>query len=414
VRPGPKLATTNRARILVIESNEDGTVGGSHQALFDLVVGLDKDSFEPIVLFYQHNVFVEKLRARGIEVVLFELSPRVKGLRGPAGLIGKAIKFGKDVVRCRRELQRLRIKVLHMNNSPSIGNDNWLPAARSLGIPCLVTSMGNATRADRLIHRWLSRQFDVYLAISRHVAQTLRMQGVDSNRIELIYLGVDFESLRDRVKRPRDAVRKDLGVQPNHILLLMVGNIREWKGQREVIAALRLLPERVRARVRVCFAGATARADADYESVVKSEVVRSGLEECVSFLGARSDVPELLSAADIAIHASISPEPFGLVVPEAMGLGCAVIAASTGGPAEVVAPGTGLLCDPAHPEQYARAIEHLVQDAELRRAIGAAAPARAAIFSIERNIEETSRVYHRLLAASKSRLPLTRAKLPVA
>jgi glycosyltransferase involved in cell wall biosynthesis len=376
-------------------------VGGSHQALFDLVVGVDQASFEPIVLFYQDNVFVERLRARGIEVVLFELIRRKPGIKGPAGVISKAINFGRDVVRCRRELRRLRIDLLHLNNSPTIGNDNWLPAARLIGIPCVVTSMGNATRPDRLIHRWLSRQFDLYLAISHHVAHTLRVQGVDSSRIELIYLGVDFDALRKRVQRSRETVRRELGVGPNQILMLMVGNIREWKGQREVIAALRLLPQQIRTRLRVCFAGATAHSDAEYESELRAEVTRGGLEECVSFLGSRSDVPELLCAADIAVHASISPEPFGLVVPEAMGLGCAVIAASTGGPAEVVVPGTGLLCDPAHPEQYAAAIEQLVQDTELRRAIGAAAPGRAALFSIERNIEGTSHVYRRLLNARK-------------
>jgi glycosyltransferase involved in cell wall biosynthesis len=82
-----------------------------------------------------------------------------------------------------------------------------------------------------------------------------------------------------------------------------------------------------------------------------------------------------------------------------MGLGCAVIAASTGGPAEVIVPGTGILADPAHPEEYARALEQLVLDAELRRAIGAAAPARASLFNIELNIEGTSRAYRRVLKA---------------
>jgi glycosyltransferase involved in cell wall biosynthesis len=300
-------------------------------------------------------------------------------------------------------LRRFRIDLLHLNNSPTIGNDSWLPAARSLGIPCVVTSMGNATRPERFIHRWLVRQFDLYFAISRHVASTLRAQGVNPNRIELIYLGVDFNSLRSRVLRSRQEVRNELLVRDDQILAVMVGNIRAWKGQREVIAALRLLPEHVRTRLRVCFAGATARADADYEDELRAEVARGGLEECVSFLGSRTDVPELLGAADIAVHASISPEPFGLVVPEAMGLGCAVIAASAGGPVEVIVPGTGMLCDPTHPEEYARALEQLVQDDSLRKALAAAAPARAALFSIERNIEGTSRAYRKVLEASKGR-----------
>lgn len=390
---------SRRARVLIVESNEDGTVGGSHQALFDLVVGVDRASFEPIVLFHEDNVFVNRLRHHGVEVVLFGGFAR-KG-QASGGFMTKLTRFVSDVFRCRAELRRLRIDLLHLNNSPKTGNDNWLLAARSRRIPCIVTAMGDVGRPSRLIHRWLYRRFDLYLAVSRHVADTLREQGVDPDKIEVIYLGVDFDSLRKRVVRTRQAVRDELGAGANRLLVLMVGNIRAWKGQREVIAALRLLPLDIRDQLRVCFAGATASMDAWYEAELRAEVARAGLDDCVVFLGHRSDVPDLYSAADIAVHASTSPEPFGLVVPEAMALHCAVIAAASGGPTEVIVPGTGILCDPSRPAEYARALEELVRDDELRAAISAAAPARAALFSIERNIEETSRAYRRALKERK-------------
>jgi glycosyltransferase involved in cell wall biosynthesis len=397
--PGAAGAPVRRpTRVLVIESNRDGTVGGSHQALFDLVVGVDRASFEPVVLFYQDNVFVTRLRARGIEVVLFDkFARREPTTQVSRGLVGKLMRLAADVLQCRQELRRLRIDLLHLNNSPKIGNDNWLPAARLLGIPCVVTAMGNTDRPSRLIHRWLYRRFDVYLAISRYIANAVREQGVNPERIQLNYLGVDFDSLRARVVRSRESVRAELGVRQDQRLVLMVGNIRPWKGQREVIAALRMLPEQTRSRMRLCFAGATAIEDAQYEAELREEIAAGGLEACVKFLGPRSDVPDLYSAADIAVHASTTPEPFGLVVPEAMALSCAVIAASSGGPAEVIVPGTGVLCNPARPEEYARALEQLVWDDVLRDAIAAAAPARAALFGIERNVEGTSRAYRRAL-----------------
>jgi glycosyltransferase involved in cell wall biosynthesis len=386
------------ARILIIESNEDGTVGGSHQALFDLATRVDRAQFEPIVLFNQDNVFVGRLRARGVEVVLFdEILRREREINKSGRLTAKLFGFGAAVMRRRRELQRLRIDLLHLNNSPAVGSDDWLPAARLLGIPCVVTVMGDGGRPRRMIHRWLYRRFDLYLAISRYIAGVLRNNGVDPRRIELVYLGVDFETLRARMVRSRDSVRRELGVAPDQLLVLMVGNIRAWKGQREVIAALRLLPATVRGRLRVCFAGATASVDSTYEAQLRDEIEAGSLGECVSFLGSRSDVADLYSAADIAVHASTTPEPFGLVVPEAMALNCAVIAASSGGPAEVIAPGTGFLCDPLRPAEYAQALEQLVLDEPLRRAIAAAGPAQAAQFSIERTVQGTERVYQRAL-----------------
>jgi glycosyltransferase involved in cell wall biosynthesis len=384
------------ARILIVESNQDGTVGGSYQALFDLAARVDRARFEPIVLFYQDNVFVSRLRARGIEVVLFdEIARKEREINKSGRRVTKLLGFGTAVLRRRRELRRLRIDLLHLNNSPRIGSDDWLPAARLIGIPCVVTAMGDAGPPRRRIHRWLYRRFDLYLAISRYVAGVLRQQGVDPNRIELVYLGVDFEALRARVVRSREAVRSELGVAPDQLLVLMVGNIRAWKGQREVIAALRLLPATVLARLRLCFAGATASVDTQYAAELREEIAAGALGDCVSFLGSRTDVADLYRAADIAVHASTTPEPFGLVVPEAMALNCAVIAASSGGPAEVITPGTGFLCDPSTPEEYARALEQLVRDDSLRRSIAAAGPARAEQFSIERNVEGTQRVYER-------------------
>jgi glycosyltransferase involved in cell wall biosynthesis len=229
------------------------------------------------------------------------------------------------------------------------------------------------------------------------MADMLRKQNVNPDRIHIVYLGVDFDALHSRVRRTREAVRSEFGLTRGQILVLMVGNIRPWKGQHVLIEALRMLPQATLARIHVCFAGATAKDQANYETELRDQVGTAGLGNCVTFLGARTDTADLYNAADIAVHASTSPEPFGLVVPEAMALGCAVVASSFGGPAEVIVPGTGILCDPARPEDYARALEQLVTDEPLRQAIIAAAPARAALFSIERTIDGTVRLYERAL-----------------
>jgi glycosyltransferase involved in cell wall biosynthesis len=382
----------------MVESNQDGTVGGSYQALFDLATRIDRAQFEPIAMFYRNNVFASRLRAEGVEVVLFdEIVQKERVTFESGGRIAKLFGLGSAVLRRWRLLRGLRIDLLHLNNSPGIGNDDWLPAARLLGIPCVASAMGDTRPSRRRIHQWLFRCFDLYIPVSHYMAEVLRKEGVDPSRIMVVHLGVDPIGLRARVARSREAVRAELGVASDQLLVVMVGNLREWKGQREVIAALRLLGENVRARLRVCFAGATASIDAGYERELRDAVAGGGLGDCVGFLGSRTDVADLYAAADIAVHASITPEPFGLVVPEAMALNCAVIAASSGGPAEVITPGTGLLCDPRVPRQYADALERLVRDESLRRAIAAAGPARAAIFSVQRTVEGTQRVYQRAL-----------------
>ena len=109
-------------------------------------------------------------------------------------------------------------------------------------------------------------------------------------------------------------------------------------------------------------------------------------------------VSDLVNAADLAIHASVKPEPFGLVVVEAMALGKPVIGASTGGPAEVLTPECGITHDVQDPGELARALTRLVNDPAERARLGANALLRVEEFSVRRTIEGTERVYHRFLA----------------
>jgi glycosyltransferase involved in cell wall biosynthesis len=177
----------------------------------------------------------------------------------------------------------------------------------------------------------------------------------------------------------------------------MVGNIREWKGQHVVLAALERLAPSIRDRLHVMFIGAATPSDEPFRQALDATVKRAGLERVVSFLGARLDVPDLVNAADLAIHASVKPEPFGLVVVEAMALGKPVIGASTGGPAEVLTPDCGITHDVRDPGQLARALTRLIEDPGARARLGANALVRVEEFTVRRTVEGTERVYQRFL-----------------
>jgi len=71
------------------------------------------------------------------------------------------------------------------------------------------------------------------------------------------------------------------------------------------------------------------------------------------------------------VHSAVEPEPFGLVVVEAMLAGRAVVAAAAGGPAEIVEDGvTGLLTPPGDAEGLAAAVDRLLDDDALRARLG--------------------------------------------
>jgi len=385
-----------RRRVLYVEFNEDGTVGGSHQAVFDLVRHLPSDRYEPVVLYYVENPFADRLRARGVQVIIAEPRAREKAVYENGGRMSRLAQVLKGVWWRRQLLRRERIDVVHLNGSPFIGGDDWLPAARLAGIPCVVTALSIIPSTHGPVHRMLARHFDQVIAISGAVEAGLLAVGIPATRMCRVYLGVDIADLHARVVTPRADVRWSLGVDDVTVLVTMVGNIRRWKGQHVVLAALAALPDAVRSRLRVMFAGAVS-ADAErYAAELRTTVDAEGLGSVVTFLGGRTDVPDLLAASDVAIHASIDPEPFGLVVPEAMALGNAVIAAAAGGPVEILTPTTGLLFDTAHPGELAAHLTSLVEDASRRRSLAERAPARAEHFSIERHVAGNLAVYDAL------------------
>ena len=111
---------------------------------------------------------------------------------------------------------------------------------------------------------------------------------------------------------------------------------------------------------------------------LKSMARRLGISEKVGFTGLVEEPAAALRALDIVVHASTQPEPFGLVVAEAMACGRAVIASLAGGVTEIIdPPANGLAYAPGDAAALAENIERVVIDRDLRAQLGIASRAAA-------------------------------------
>src|SRR5689334_6175241 len=155
-------------RVLLIEPNDDLTVGGSYQVLYDLSRQFDRQRYEPVALFNRDNVFVGRLQAAGVEVhVLDEPWTRERRALTSGHRVRQAAMFVEAVGRRVRFLRRHRIALVHVNGTPQTGHDDWLPAARMLRIPAIATCAGNLQFDVRSrIERRLMRSFDRVLPVS--------------------------------------------------------------------------------------------------------------------------------------------------------------------------------------------------------------------------------------------------------
>ena len=386
-------------RILYVETNEDDTVGGSHQAMFDLARNLDRNDFEPHVLFYQNNVFADRLRQLGISVHSYERERMAeRAEHRPGRRVARLLEVGRAIRRRLVTIRRLGIDLVHLNNHPCYGCEDWLPACKLARIPCVVNTMGEPGPDSAWHRRLLVRHYDRVIAISQFMCeQTVRNHGIARERIATISLSLDAEAYRARVRRSPADVRRELRLDDDRLLCVMVGNIRHWKGQHVVLRSLVHLSASVRERLQVVFIGATSPEDVEYGAELEETIDREGLRETVRFLGWRQDTPDYVNAADICIHASVSPEPFGLVILEAMVLGRPLIASNRGGPAEIITPGCGLLFDADRPVELADHLATLAGDPGLRQCFGLMAQRRAAEFSLPANVAANVEVYRSVL-----------------
>jgi glycosyltransferase involved in cell wall biosynthesis len=156
--------------------------------------------------------------------------------------------------------------------------------------------------------------------------------------------------------------------------MAVFGRLHAWKGQHIAIDALAQLP----ADCQLWIVGGPLFGEHDFEAQLHAQVERHGLVPRVRFLGFRHDVPALMKAADVVVHASTLPEPFGRVLVEGMLAGRPVIATAAGGVAEIITDGeTGRLVPCADAGAMARAVSALRADPAHAAAIAAAGNQRA-------------------------------------
>ncbi len=154
--------------------------------------------------------------------------------------------------------------------------------------------------------------------------------------VELIPLAVTEESFESL---PRKGELKNIG---------HAGRICPWKGVHLLIEAvdeLRRSDSALYAQLQFHICGRSMTADdQSYEKELKETVQRLGLRDKVTFHGFRADMHQFYREMDLLIHSSTIPEPFGLVVGEAMASNLLVLSSARGGVRELIDEGQTAFC----------------------------------------------------------------------
>ena len=181
------------------------------------------------------------------------------------------------------------------------------------------------------------------------------------DKAEIIYPGSDISAIDQQLENTDQInhYRQEFNQNDTPIIGIF-GRISHWKGQDIFLKALSNVQN-----VQGVIVGGAHFDEDNYLQTLKNFTAENNLQNRVKFIGHINDVPCAMAACDIIVHASTQPEPFGLVIVEAMLTGRPVIVSNAGGAKEIMLDNeTGSLTPPSDEEALTLAIQKILGDPE--------------------------------------------------
>lgn len=382
-------------RILYVQGP---TGGGSTISLYELVKGLDRVRYEPVILFMHNNQYTDNFDRLGIRTLTLDGTEYSKKLDSYVKKLFRLFIYDIPLaLSIARLIKKERIDLVHHNTA----FDRVIMMAAGIAGTSHVCHFRNFQRRVPLLSRLLKPLVDATLYTTQAIADHYIKQGSGVARHAVVYEPIDIE----RFSNPRDAVsiRREFSVSNDAYLISNIGRITSWKGQHYFLQALAGVITHF-PKIKVLVVGTPADSDKDkqYLEFLHNIVEASSLQNHVVFTGNRNDIPEIMAASDIVVHSACLPEPFGLVIAEAMAAGTPVIATRGGGTPEIIEDGvTGLLVAMNSADSIQQAIQNLLASPELRKHMSV--KARELVgqrFSIAQHVAKVQNIYEAIFAKS--------------
>lgn len=367
----------------VIHIISDHDIGGAGRYLLTLVGSCDRAAWRIKVICPPDGQLAAELRRLGIAIIPLPDSDRSFSVQSLRQLIGV--------------LRRERPDIVHTHASLS-----GRIAARLAGVPVVIMTrhtIGSETvpgAARRFANRLIATRFtDAIIAVSDATERVLVAQGVPARLVRVIRNGTDIRSAGPTVDPM--ALRAEFGLASGP-LIGVIARLSPEKGHEVLLQAMpAVLAQHPDAQCLLVGAGIA-------EERLRAEVQRLGLAGTVIFAGYRADVAAITPLLTLLVLPSHS-EALGLVLLETMARGVPVVATRVGGVPEVITSGRdGLLVPPGDPTTMAEAINSLLNNPPLARALGEAGRRTVSErFDAARNTAAVTELYAELIARKQAR-----------
>jgi len=186
-------------------------------------------------------------------------------------------------------------------------------------------------------------------------------------RVSVVMNGVDINLFRPG--RDGSALRDELGIPEDHLVIGNVGRITPWKGQHLLIEAFSRIADNI-PQATLLLVGSPVFDNHQYEQRLRAMTTEFGLTDRIKFAGYRHDLPEVLGAMDLFAFTSIEKDTSPLALLSAMAAGLPIVAFNIDGVRELIDTDDQLLRVPVGSvDDLAAALDKLTADEELRLAL---------------------------------------------
>lgn len=195
---------------------------------------------------------------------------------------------------------------------------------------CTAHSNNEGGKLRMLLYRLTNNLADLNTNVSYEATKSFEIKkAVPIGTMKTIYNGINLDKYFFK-NEAKLKIKEELGISDNEKILLAVGRFDKAKDYPNLLNAISIIKEEGKYNFKLLIAG-----EGYLKTEIEAIITTLKLEENVILLGYRSDIPDLMSAADIFLISSIY-EGFGLVVAEAMACNCFVIATDCGGVVEIL------------------------------------------------------------------------------
>jgi glycosyltransferase involved in cell wall biosynthesis len=341
------------ARVLLVTAA--GERGGAEVTIERIARHLDADRFSPVLAAPADSALLDGWRAAGFDAVGVPPVTRLRSIAQTRRTVAALASIAAD-----RD-----VAIVHSHGmAAQLHAGLAARRARRAHIAHGQDMFDASVTRNGLLHRIaLAVPRDVTIACSSAVARSLGRRG-EAGRCEVIPNPVET-----------DIVEPIAHAGP---LVVWCGRLQRWKGVHLFLRMARqILDQHPAARFAVV-GGSLFGMEPQYPAELKRLAVELGIDAVTEFVGQVADSRPWMRASVVLVHSSERPEPFGLVMAEAMVQERPVVAFDAGGASEIIVDGkTGRLVRSGDVDALARAVNDLLGNAEAAAAMGAAGRARA-------------------------------------